>query len=135
MFTYVKQTVQRALVVEDDPWMQLLITPVIKSAIPGAAVDWIGSAEEALNMVRYQKYSVIVADINLRPNCKTGLDFWFTCREEYPEVPILLTSSIPVDIFSQRMGLYGPHYISKPFNMVQFKEVIKNLVFYDCLTS
>ena len=126
---------QRALVVEDDLWMRPLLTLALKNAIPGVQVDWVESANEALNKVRYHPYSVIVADINLKPNRKTGLDFWYSCREEYPEIPILLTSSTPIDEFTKKMGQYGPHYLHKPFSINQCQEVLRNLVSFECMTS
>jgi DNA-binding NtrC family response regulator len=126
---------QRALVVEDDLWMQPLISLALQSAIPGISIDWVDSAEEAINRVRYNQYAVILADIQLKPNRNTGIDLWYSCREECPEVPILLTSSIPVDTFSKQMKLYGPHYLSKPFSVRECKEVIRNLVSHQGLSS
>jgi DNA-binding NtrC family response regulator len=126
---------QRALVVEDDLWMQPLITSALRSAIPGVTIDWVESAEEGLNQTRFFQYSIIVSDIHLKPNRKTGLDLWYSCREECPEVPILLTSSAPIDEFARKMGLYGPHYLPKPFNSEFCKEIIQNLVSHHNLTS
>ena len=128
-------THRRALVVEDDLWMKPLITSALRSAIPGILIDWVQTAEEALRRTRYSRYSVIVSDICLKPNQQTGLDLWYQCREECPEVPILLTSTTPVDTFSQKMGRYGAHYLPKPFSLQQCKEVIKNLVYHTGLTS
>jgi DNA-binding NtrC family response regulator len=121
-------TAPRALVVEDDLWMQPLVTLALKSAIPGVEVDWAESVEEALRRTRHSHYEVIVADIHLKPNRETGIDLWYQCREECPEIPMLLTSSIPVEKFSERMGHYGPNYLPKPFSVNECKEVIKNLV-------
>jgi DNA-binding NtrC family response regulator len=126
---------ERALVVEDDLWMQPLINLALRSALPGVVIDWVETAEEALRKTRFSKYTVILADINLRPNSSSGLDFWFCCREECPETPMLLMSSISVDEFAKKMTLYDPPYLSKPFNMTECKEVIKNLVSCQYLSS
>jgi DNA-binding NtrC family response regulator len=126
---------QRALVLEDDLWMQPIVNSAIKMAIPGVQIDWVESAQDALGMTRLLKYAVILADVNLKPNRETGLDFWYACREECPEIPIVLMSSIPTDVFSKKMGVYGPHYLPKPFHIYQCKEVIRNLVSYTTLTS
>jgi DNA-binding NtrC family response regulator len=130
-----KSTYQRALVVEDDLWMQPLISMAIQSAIPGISIDWVESAEEAIRKARCHAYSVIIADINLKPNRETGLDFWYSCREECPEIPVLLTSSIPVEVFAKKMGLYGPPYLPKPFSVTQCKDVIQGLVSHSGLSS
>lgn len=118
----------RALVVEDDLWMKPVITSALKKALPGIVIDWVESAEDALDKTRASNYSLIMADINLQPNRQTGIDFWKDCNEHCPEVPILLTSSIPVDAFAEKMGVYGPYYLLKPFSVAQCQEVIENMV-------
>ncbi len=125
---------QRALVVEDDLWMRPLISLALQSALYGVEIDWVESAEEAIRRVRLFEYRVILADIYLRPNGNTGIEFWYQCREECPETPIVLMSSIPVESFSKKMGLYGPHYLPKPFDLAQCKAVIGNLVHVDGAT-
>ncbi len=125
----------RVLVVEDDLWMQPLIYGAVKSAIPNACIDWVESAEDATRKTRYTKYSIVIADIYLKPNQGTGIDLWNICRDECPEIPILLMSSIPVDTFLKKMGLYDPYYLPKPFSLVQCKEIIRNLVCHNGLTS
>ena len=127
--------VLRALVVEDDLWMRPVISPALKLAIPGVMIDWVESAEEGMKKTQLESYSVIVADINLKPNRATGLDFWYFCREECPETPILLTSTLPVDDFVEKMGLYFAHYLPKPFTATDCREVIRNLVAYSSLCS
>jgi len=125
----------KALVVEDDLWMQPLVKAAIESAIPGVAIDWSESAEEGIRRSRFSRYAVIVADINLKPNSETGLDLWYKWREECPDIPILLMSSIPIEIFTRKMGLYGPYYLHKPFSVLQCKEVIRNLVSHSGISS
>jgi DNA-binding response OmpR family regulator len=125
----------RALVVEDDFWMQPLLSLALRTAVQGIEIDWVESAEEALRKTRHVPYRIILADIYLKPNRNTGIDFWYSCREECPEIPIVLMSGLPVDSFSKKMGLYGPHYLAKPFQLAECKEVIRNLVFCSGLSS
>jgi DNA-binding NtrC family response regulator len=122
-------------VVEDDLWMRPLISLALQSCIYGVQIDWVESAEEAIRRTRLFRYRVILADIYLKPNGNTGIELWNQCREECPEVPIVLMSSIPVENFCKKMGLYGPHYLTKPFNLTQCKEVIRNLVLMDGSTA
>lgn len=129
-----KSTPQKALVVEDDLWMKPLISLALQSSIYGVEIDWVESAEEAIRRARAFRYRVILADIYLKPNGNTGIEFWYQCRDECPETPIVLMSSIPVDHFSSKMGLYGPHYLPKPFTLTQCKAVIRNLVEADGAT-
>jgi DNA-binding NtrC family response regulator len=126
---------QRALIVERDHNMRPLVASAIQSAIPGVCVDWVDSKDDALLKIKNHSYSVIVADIYLKPSRGSGLDLWRSCQKSHPEIPMLLTSSIPIDDFSKKMGLFGPHHLSQPFTLGQCKEVIKNLVSFDCLTS
>ncbi len=130
----IKSAPQKALVVEDDLWMKPLISLALQSSIYGVEIDWVESAEEAIRRARTFRYRVILADIYLKPNGNTGIEFWYQCREECPETPIVLMSSIPVDHFSKKMGHYGPHYLPKPFTLTQCKAVIRNLVDVDGAT-
>ena len=128
-------TPRRALVVEDDLWMKPLIGAAIRAAIPGVWIDWVESAEEAIRRTRLFSYLLIIADVNLKPNQNTGVDLWHSCREECPEIPVLLMSSTTVDTFAKQMRMYSPHYLSKPFTVGECKEVIKNLVAFQCASS
>ena len=120
---------KRALVVEDDIWMKPLITLALKSAMPGVLIDWVDSVEEALKKAEKRQYDLMISDIYLNPGRETGLGFWYRCQEKFPETPILLTSSIPIDSFARSMEEDGmaPHYLAKPFNVNQFKTVIEEL--------
>ena len=119
---------KRALVVEDDIWMKPLITLALKAAMPGVVIDWVDSVEDALKKAEKQQYDLMVSDIYLNPGDETGLSFWYMCQEKFPETPILLTSSIPVDSFARSMeGGLSPHYLPKPFNVNQFKMVVEEL--------
>jgi DNA-binding NtrC family response regulator len=118
----------RALVVEDDLWMQPIIKPALRAAISGVAIDWVETAEEALRKSRVASYSLILADICLKQNGSTGIDLWYSWRSECPEVPVLLMSSIPVDLFTKKMAKYGPMYLPKPFGMGQCADVIRNMI-------
>lgn len=121
---------QRALVVEDDVWMKPVITLALKSALSDIVIDWVGTAEEALKKTQANHYDLIIADIYLNPGSETGLGLWYRWQNACPETPVLLTSSIPVDIFAKSVSSQdsGPYYLPKPFNIDQCKHAIEGLV-------
>lgn len=125
---YEYRKIERALVLEDDIWMKPLIITALKSVISDIRVDWVDSVEDAMRKIRFRQYSVVVVDIHLKQNTESGLEFWNFCQREFSEVPIILTSSIPIDDFSKKMGWYGTHYLFKPFTISQCSDAIRNIV-------
>ena len=134
----------RVFVVEDDQELSAVIERVLKSISSEIILDWATSAEaailklkDALNQHLDQSpYDLIVADIFLDGK-RTGIDFWHTCQELFPEVPVLVTSALSLDKFFAAVGRQhiSPPYLQKPFSAGHCKQVFEGILKYSDKTS
>ena len=91
---------ERILVVEDNVSMLLLIQKAIFKVRPNAEIFSAVSLEEAFTILiknadieEKNPYELIIADIFLE-GAHTGLDLWRVLRSTYPQIPILVVSSL-----------------------------------------
>ena len=112
------------LVVEDDLSVSNLIERVLRGISPGLQLDWSTSAEEAMNFFNVASgssapcpYDLVICDFYLE-GPKTGLDFWYFFRNQYPEVPFVLMSSVDLDdFFEADESTEVPYFLKKPFDI------------------
>jgi len=107
------KALERILVVDDDSQIRRVMRTTLKAK--GYEVDEAGSGERALELVRSEKYDLVLLDINL-PG-KTGLE---TCRE------IRTLVSVPIIMLTVRdaaadkiegLDAGAQDYVTKPFSM------------------
>ena len=127
---------RRVLVAEDDIWLRPILAAGLQEALPGVEIDWVETADDALSMIQATEYQLIVSDIFLRGD-ETGLRIWNQCQMHRPEIPVLLTSSIPIDVMTQAMGREGAEvrYLKKPFNLNECKQVFEAMLSFTGLSS
>ena len=140
----VMPTGRSVFVIEDDPEMVTLIERVLRTIDPLVEVDWAMSAEEATERLVSQirkrghslkdfalPYDLIIADIFLH-GPKTGVDLWRTCADLYPQVPMIVTSSMPVDKFFKTLGVgsISPPFLEKPFGIGECKNLFEAMFEY-----
>ena len=131
-------------IIEDDPEMVALIERVLRGIDPRVEIDWVTSAEEAterlVSKIRRRgkpskrtalPYDLIIADIFLH-GAKTGVDLWRTCTDLYPEVPIVMTSGMPVEKFFKTLGAgsISPPFLAKPFALGECKTLFEAMFEY-----
>jgi two-component system KDP operon response regulator KdpE len=103
----------RVLVVDDDPQIRRVMRTTLEAK--GYEVDEAGSGEQAVELVRSEKYELILLDINL-PG-KTGID---ACREirTYSTAPIImLTVRDAGEDKIEALDAGASDYVTKPFAM------------------
>lgn len=114
----------KALVVDDEK----LIVKGIKFSLEqdGTYVDVAYDGEEALNLVKENKYDIILLDVML-PKLN-GLEVLQNIRE-FSDVPIIMLTAKGSDM-DKIFGLeYGADdYITKPFNILEVKARIKTIL-------
>lgn len=103
----------RVLVVDDDPQIRRVMRTTLEAK--GYDVDEAGSGEQALELIRTEKYDLIILDINL-PG-KSGVE---TCREvrSFSTTPIVMLTVRDAGedkIEALDAGAYD--YVTKPFAM------------------
>jgi len=126
----------RALILEDDLWLKPLIEVALLQTNPIIHVDWVDSAEEAIQKARQSNYELIIADIFLK-GTQTGLEFWDYCKQECPETTVLLTSAMPVELFLEHSakGRDNPFFLPKPFTMKDLLRTLHGLLDYSGISS
>jgi DNA-binding response OmpR family regulator len=111
---------------------------ILKSIDSAIEFDWATSAETAVEHLRETlvdshsfPYDLIIADIFL-DGPATGIDFWRTCQEMFPNTPILLTSGLSLDRFFTTIGResISPPYLQKPFAPGECKQVLEGMLGY-----
>jgi CheY-like chemotaxis protein len=129
---------RRVLVVEDDLALTTVIDQVLYTIDPDIECDWVSSAELAAGKIKEmlerstdRPYDLVLADIFIEGS-KSGLELWEFCREQFPDMPIVLTSAMPVDRFLSSIGknLICPPYLPKPFRAGECRQVLEGMLNY-----
>ena len=115
---------RKVLVVDDEK----LIVKGIRFSLEqdGMDVDCAYDGEEALKLIRENKYNIILLDVML-----PKLDGFQVCQQvrEFSDVPIVMLTAKGEDM-DKILGLeYGADdYITKPFNILEVKARIKTIL-------
>ena len=128
---------EKILVVEDSVSMVLLIQKAIFSVRPHAEIHSAVSLEEAFTILirnvdidEANLYRLIVADIFLE-GTKTGLDLWRVLRGTYPQIPILVVSSLTEERVLSSLQEDEKKYLiyfKKPFVISELQTKIKEVL-------
>jgi DNA-binding response OmpR family regulator len=112
-------TKKRVLIVDDEPQIGKIFG--LKLKLAGFDVVTSTKGAEAIEMVRKQKFDVMLLDV-LMPEV-TGLDVLESVRG-FSEIPVILFTARP-DIFEMAKRIGANDYISKPINPDLLIEKIK----------
>ena len=115
----------RLLLVEDD----VMVASGIKLGLAGAgyAVDWVGSAERALEVTRAETFDLAVIDIGL-PGMD-GLVLTQTLRKAGLAMPVLiLTARDALHDRVQGLDMGGDDYMVKPFELPELLARLRALL-------
>jgi two-component system, OmpR family, aerobic respiration control protein ArcA len=116
----------RILVIDDDPGMERVVA---QSLGPAFDVRSIGSAVELPDILRLFEPDLIVLDIGLP--WVNGFELCDDIRKVFGprHIPILFLSGLNSDDDRRRsLDAGGDRYLSKPFDVIQFREVIHALL-------
>ena len=126
----------RILIIEDDVTLANLLVSILEEEFAGITIDWATSGEEAeYYLEREEKifgstpYDLVIADIFLEGEI-TGLDVWKMCDRKYPDINIIVTSSLPFAKFvSCLKNEYAcPSYLPKPFTLQECRDAISEFL-------
>jgi two-component system, NarL family, response regulator len=102
----------RALVVEDDELFRLGLEVTLQGFAEIGAVTAVGDGEQALHLLRQQRFDVVLLDLGL-----PGLGGMETCRRisaEQPQLPVLVITSQEDPAWCRRMVRAGARgYVRK----------------------
>lgn len=123
-------------VVEDDIELSTIMDRVLKSIDDQVILNWSTTAEEAMENIHNawkkkirRPYDLIIVDVFL-DGAQNGIDLWNLCRREYPDIPVVLTSSTRLGkLFPANAELPDtPIFLQKPFNINESKKLFKSLL-------
>ena len=119
---------KRILIIDDSITTRTLIKNILLNL--GYMVDVVSDAEEALVKLKLNHYDLLITDLTM-PNID-GYQFIDKLKtdEMYEDIPIVIVSSIPEKIASERLKQYKiEYYISKEsFNQHEFSHQIKAIL-------
>jgi len=116
------------LVVEDSPTMRQLITFSLKR-IRGAKIVEAGNGVEALKKLSEEKFSLILADINMP--LMDGLKLLSIVRKDpnYSHIPIIIVSTEGTEADRDKgMQLGANAYLPKPIQTNDLLKTVKELL-------
>ncbi|HYV94078.1 MAG TPA: response regulator transcription factor [Chitinophagales bacterium] len=111
------------LLVDDHALIRRGMKYVINSNFSGCSIDEAEDGKGMIEQLKSRHYTHLILDLQL-PDCNV-MNIFETIRNDFPDLPILIYTMSPEDIFGKRllqMGAKG--FLSKESNV---KEVIKAL--------
>lgn len=119
------QPIPSALVLDDNPDVLKTLRKLL-SSMGVAQITESSSAEDALAILREQKFAVIVADYQL--GGMNGVEFLETLRDSGDATPVLLLSGAPDKAGVIRaVNLPGVDFLGKPFRMADLFASLERL--------
>jgi len=122
----------RALVVEDDPSWQQILSEILSDS--GLEVDAASSVDEAAQILKSQPHRLAVVDLSLSPNDhnnKDGLRVLDTVRRLDPNCQtILLTGFATVELAVTALTDYGVFTFlrKESFQRAQFRDIVSRIL-------
>lgn len=102
----------RIMLVDDHPIVRRGLREILADAFDGAVIHEVGSATEALSLVKGYAWTVVILDLSLPDG--SGLDVLKRIRELRPRLPVLILSMHAVDQFARRAIAAGASgYLTK----------------------
>ncbi len=131
-----RKTARKVLIVEDDLFLAAIVGRAVYDINADSDIDWATSLEQALekmikgiDQIGQSPYELVIADIMLNGR-GTGLDLWKVFCRTYPEVPVMIMSSLPQKEVFEAIGAEEQsnlNFLKKPFSMGDLKTNIKEI--------
>ena len=116
----------KILIVDDEPRICQLIKELCKQE--GYQTDTTLSGIEALQMMKKHNYQMLLTDLKM-PGID-GFELIRKAKKEHPEIRIIMVTgyaTIETAVQSLRHGV--DDYITKPFNIFEFKKAVKRTLY------
>ncbi len=111
----------RILIVDDEPSIRRVLAAHLRR--DGHQVDAAEDGAQAIELLEAQPYQLLVTDLQM-PEVG-GLELLAWCREELPELPvIIITAYGTVHSAVEALKLGAHDYITKPFDLTELRNVI-----------
>jgi len=113
------------LIVDDEPLIRQSLYEILR--IDGYSAGMAASGRKALDMLKTQKYDVVVTDMKM-PEI-SGMELLEKIKEISPDIEvILITGYGTIETAVQAMKKGAADYVTKPINDDEFKIIIGNII-------
>ena len=115
----------KVIVVDNHPEVREVLSGVLEAlSYDTCQADGYAQAIEQLGK---PGICAVVTDVEMEP--KTGFDLLATCRQKYPELPVILVSSYANDDMRKRAMLGGAaKFLAKPFSMEDINDALEESI-------
>lgn len=117
----------KILVIDDEPTILAFLREFLVSE--GHEVEMVDNCRDALERTRANRYGLILCDV-LMPEM-SGAQFYYTVMEEIPSLArrfIFMTGDVIGAETRHFLSEAGRPYVTKPFNLVEVKKVISQML-------
>lgn len=113
----------RILVVDDEKSMVDFLLILLRKL--GHRVEGVTTFEEARRLVEQATYDLVISDLRIRD--QSGLDLMRLVKERAPTTEVIvITAFASMDNAIEAMKLGAYDYVTKPFNVEEFKVLVNN---------
>lgn len=115
----------KILVVDDEAHIRMLYREELQ--IEGYVVAASDGREAIMDVIGREKPDLVILDIKLEGNPKTGLDLLQTIRAEDSKLPVILSTAY--DSFQHDLkSIAADDYVVKSVDLTTLKDTIKNVL-------
>lgn len=115
---------QKILIIEDEKKLGSTYRRVLGSK--DTVVDWVGSAEESLTILKKSDYHVVLTDINL-PGMN-GIDLLRILKKQFPHLKIGVITGGPLDEKVIAAKKEADAFLMKPFDIGELRKTVRKLL-------
>lgn len=90
----------KIIIADDFPVVRKGLKQILADELINAQISEAGSAEQLLEIIRQQKFDLVITDISM-PG-RSGIDLLKQLRIDYPELPVLILSMHPETQYAMR---------------------------------
>jgi DNA-binding NtrC family response regulator len=117
----------RILIVDDEPTLVFFLRQGLSEADLNCDVEGVGSGEEALARLAFDKYGVLITDLKM-PGIN-GLTLAAAARSLHPAIGIILMTAYGSrDVEAEAEQLMVDGYLTKPFQMGKLRELVERIL-------
>ncbi|WP_010287100.1 response regulator [Kurthia massiliensis] len=116
---------KKILIVDDQPGIRVLLQEVLKKE--GYDIQTAGSGVEAISLLESEHFDALLTDMKL-PGMN-GVDILQRAQTKAEHmVTMMMTAYGEMELIEQAKSLGVKHFFTKPFNIIEVRETINNLM-------